>query len=293
MFTTGSRRSGGGQGLKWGRLMRPPVSDQWARHLEANRRAWDEMVALNAASREYDLEGFKRGRVRLSELETREVGSVRGKSLLHLQCHFGIDTMCWARLGARATGVDFSPAAIRLARELAGELGLDARFVLSDVYRLPRVLHARFDVVYTSMGVLCWQPDLRRWGRVVGRFLRRGGVFYLLDSHPLCNILSDDPGARRPEVTRAYFPAGRPERFVPTWSAAPLRERVQYNWQHTIEEVLDSLVDAGLRIEFVHEFPFTFWKAFPFLRRGKDGWWRPTRGRGQVPLMMSVRASKP
>ncbi len=273
--------------------MRPPVPDRWAKHLEANRRRWDEMVALNAASREYDLEGFKRGRVRLSALERREVGSVRGKSLLHLQCHFGIDTMCWARLGARATGVDFSPAAIRLARELAEELDLDARFLLSDVYRLPRVLHARFDVVYTSMGVLCWLPDLRRWGRVIRRFLKRGGVFYLLDSHPVAHVLANEPGGNGPELVAPYFPGERPERFVPDWSKAPIKERVQYNWQHTIEEILGSLLDAGLRIEFVHEFPFTFWKEFPSLRQGRDGWWRPAKGPGRVPLMMSVRACKP
>jgi len=273
--------------------MRPPVPARWAPYLEANRRRWDEMVALNAASREYDLEGVKRGRVRLSLLERREVGSVRGKSLLHLQCHFGIDTMCWSRLGARATGVDFSPAAIRLARELSRDLGLDTRFVLSDVYGLPRVLHARLDVVYTSMGVLSWLPDLRRWGRVVGHFLKRGGVFYLLDSHPVSHVFSDEPNAEGLEFAAPYFPSGRPERFVPGWSKAPRKQRVQYNWQHTVEDILDSLSDAGLRIEFVHEFPYTFWKAFPFMRRGRDGWWRLTRGHGRVPLMMSVRASKP
>ncbi len=265
---------------------------QWDRFLEANRRRWDELVLLNAASREYDLEGFKRGRVRIPPLERRELGSVRGKSLLHLQCHFGIDTMCWARLGARATGVDFSPVAICLARDLARELGIDARFVLSDVYNLPRVLRGRFDVVYTSIGVLCWLPDLRRWGRVIARFLKRGGVFYLLDSHPVAHIYADEPKTGGFEFEAPYFRRETPERFVPGWSRAPLRERVQYNWQHSVSDILNALIGAGLRIEFVREFPYAAWKMFPFMRRGRDGWWRLTKGHGYIPLMMSVRASK-
>jgi len=268
------------------------VPKHWDRFLEANRRCWDELVPLNAASREYDLEGFKRGRVRISPLERKELGSVRGKSLLHLQCHFGIDTMCWSRLGARTTGVDFSPVAISLARGLAKELDINARFVLSDVYGLPRVLRGRFDFIYTSIGVLCWLPSLPRWGRVIAHFLERGGVFYLLESHPFAHIYASEPKRKAFEFEIPYFHQEKPERFVPGWSHAPLRERAQYNWQHSVSDVLNALADAGLRIEFVHEFPYAAWKMFPFMRQGRDGWWRLTKGHGYIPLMMSVRASK-
>ena len=134
--------------------------------LAINRRNWDDRVPVHAASTFYDLAGFKAGRISLNEVEREEVGPVAGKSLLHLQCHFGMDTMSWGRLGAQATGVDFSAAAIDLARELSAELELDTRFVCSNVYDLPQALHEQFDIVYTASGVLVWLPDLAAWAEV-------------------------------------------------------------------------------------------------------------------------------
>jgi SAM-dependent methyltransferase len=150
--------------------------------LAANKALWEERTAIHQTSSFCNLEGFKRGG---SRLRTYEVGEVTGKSLLHLQCHFGIDTLSWARLGARVTGADFSDRAIELARSLATELALDATFVRADLYDLPAVLDGQFDVVYTSHGVLGWLPDLERWAGVVAHFLRPGGVFYLTEIHPV------------------------------------------------------------------------------------------------------------
>ncbi len=130
-----------------------------------NRANWNERTGVHAGSDFYDVAGFKDGRITLSQFERAGVGDIRGKSLLHLQCHFGLDTLSWARLGAKATGVDLSEAAIDLARKLNDEAGLDARFVRSDIYDLPRVLDAGFDIVYTAMGVLAWLPDLPPGGR--------------------------------------------------------------------------------------------------------------------------------
>jgi SAM-dependent methyltransferase len=184
-------------------------------YLAANRALWDEWTAIHEASSFYDLEGFKAGRSggsggsggsRLRPYEVAEVGEVGGKSLLHLQCHFGIDTLSWARLGARVTGADFSHRAIELARSIAAELDLDATFVRSDLYDLPSVLDGQFDVVYTSRGVLGWLPDLERWAAVVAHFLRPGGVFYITEIHPVALPLAGliwrrnndaDVGARR------------------------------------------------------------------------------------------------
>jgi 2-polyprenyl-3-methyl-5-hydroxy-6-metoxy-1,4-benzoquinol methylase len=129
-------------------------------YLAANRALWDEWTAIHQSSSFYDLEGFKRGGSRLRDYEVDEVGDVTGKSLLHLQCHFGIDTLSWARLGARVTGADFSQRAIQLARSLAAELHLEATFVRADLYGLPAVLDGQFDVVYTSRG--CW-AGCRTW----------------------------------------------------------------------------------------------------------------------------------
>src|SRR5690349_19544695 len=133
----------------------------------SNQRLWDAWTKVHAEGEFYDVAGFRKGGVRLRPYEIAALGDVTGKTLLHLQCHFGLDTLSWARLGAKVTGADFSPASIRLARRLAGEVGFeDARFVLANIYDLPTVLDGQFDVVYTSRGVLSWLPDISRWARV-------------------------------------------------------------------------------------------------------------------------------
>jgi ubiquinone/menaquinone biosynthesis C-methylase UbiE len=161
-------------------------------HLESNRALWDEWAEINARSGSYDLEGFKRSGVRLRDYEIEEVGSVAGKTLLHLQCHFGIDSLSWARLGANVTGIDFSERAIELATGVAAELGIDASFIRSNLYDLPHLADAEFDIVYTSRGVLCWLPRIRPWADVVARFVKPGGFFYIMETHPILEAYEDD-----------------------------------------------------------------------------------------------------
>ena len=134
---------------------------------ETIRQNWNERTPIHAASSFYNVDGFKSGDITLTKTEIEEMGSVVGKSLLHLQCHFGMDTMSWSRLGANATGVDISDAAIELARELNDELGLDTRFIRSNIYELPEVLDEQFDIVYTAIGALCWLPDMTGWAKIV------------------------------------------------------------------------------------------------------------------------------
>ena len=124
--------------------------------LRGNRELWDAWTKIHVASEFYDVASFRNGErpIRIADYEREEVGSVEGKTLLHLQCHFGLDTLSWARLGATVTGVDFSGEAIDAARTLAGEVGIAATFIQSDVYRLAEVLDEQFDIVYTSGGVL-------------------------------------------------------------------------------------------------------------------------------------------
>src|SRR5665213_3830419 len=149
------------------------------RHVETNRALWDELVGVHVrAPNSYDLDSFRNGRETLKPIELEEVGDVRGKRLLHLQCHFGMDTISWARRGARVVGADFSPEAIALARQLSEELSVGADFVCSNIYDLPQHLEGEFDIVFTSYGVLCWLPDLTDWGKVVDHFLAPGGFFY-------------------------------------------------------------------------------------------------------------------
>ena len=265
-------------------------------YLEANRALWDEWTPIHEASKFYDLPSFKAGGVRLRDYELEEVGDVAGKDLLHLQCHFGIDTLSWARMGARPTGVDFSAKAIELARSLAAELELDARFVESSVYDLPDHLQGDFDIVYTSRGILGWLPDLRRWAEVIARFLRPGGFFYITEGHPVLWTLDDAEDATDLVVKYPYFPRAEPLAFPTQGSyadpTAHVEQPVEYDWIHSMGEIVTALADVGLRIDFLHEFPFVEWPV-PFLEPSDDGKWRMPEGReGELPLFFSLKATK-
>lgn len=267
-------------------------------YLTANRDHWDDLVPLHARSAFYDVEGFKAGRITVGRLERQELGDVRGKSLLHLQCHFGLDTLSWARLGARVTGVDFAPRAVDLARALAAELGLDARFVCANIYDLPDVLDEQFDVVFTSYGVLTWLPDLRRWAEVVAHFVRPGGIFYIVEIHPFVMVFDDDENATALRVHDGYpyFPSAQPLAFDDggTYaSSETLTEHLRtYEWPYTLGDVVTFLIDAGLRVEFLHEFPFACYRAFPFLEEDDEGrWWLPGR-KASIPMTFSLKAVK-
>ena len=267
------------------------------RYLKANRALWDEWTAIHARSAFYDLEGFKRGGVRLRPYEIEEIGDVAGKSLLHMQCHFGIDTLSWARLGARVTGADFSERAIEMARALAAELGLDARFVCSEVANLPTVLNGEFDIVYTSRGVIGWLPDLRRWAQVIAHFVKPGGCFYITEHHPVTLVWDDTEGTTELRLAYPYFERSEPLEFPTKGSyadrSARVEQPVEYAWTHSLGEIVSAVAGAGLRIEFLHEFPSSFYQGLPFLEQREDRtWWLPGAWRGELPLTFSLKATK-
>ncbi|MBA2570050.1 MAG: class I SAM-dependent methyltransferase [Chloroflexi bacterium] len=266
--------------------------------IRANQELWDEWTRIHETSAFYDLEGFRRGGIRLRPHEIEEIGDVSGRELLHLQCHFGIDSLSWARLGARVTGADFSPAAIDLATRLAAELELDARFVHSDLYDLPEVLDGEFDIVYTSRGVLGWLPDVGRWARVVSHFVKPGGIFYINEIHPVAQVFENEgvaPGELR--LQYPYWEHERPLAFEVTGSyadrSAAVRTPTEYGWDHGLGEIVTALIDAGLRIESLREFPWAEWQL-DFLVRAEDGKLRlPPDVPGELPLSFSILAMKP
>jgi SAM-dependent methyltransferase len=282
----------------------PPLSDEAGRRdaaFEANLSLWDAWTAVHSTGEFYDLEGFKAGGVRLRPYEIELIGPVEGRSLLHLQCHFGIDTLSWARLGARVTGADFSPAAIELARSLAIELGFpDARFVRSNLYDLPEVLEGEFDVVYTSRGVLGWLPDIGAWARVVAHFLAPGGTFFITEVHPVVQAFENEGVASGElRLTYPYWEHAEALTFEVKGSyadpTADVGDHVEHGWDHGLGEIVTALIDAGLRIDALIEHPFLDWKV-DFLVEDPDdaGTWRlPPGGAGELPLMFSIRATKP
>ena len=259
----------------------------------ANRDLWDEYTRINAASKMYDLAGFKAGRNALHALEIEELGDVQGKSLLHLQCHFGLDTLSWARLGAQVTGVDFSPDAVRLARSLADELELPARFIHSDLYDLPNHLDETFDIVFTSYGVLTWLPDIPNWAQVAARYVRPGGTFYIAEFHPAACMFSDE--SDQLEVNEDYFNIKMltfPVQGSYADRTAATQSKTSYEWNYPLGTVVSSLINAGLRLEFLHEFDYSVYQGFKFLVQGKDGLWRVPEDMPKIPLLFSIRAHK-
>jgi SAM-dependent methyltransferase len=194
------------------------------------------------------------------------------------------------------TGVDFSEKGIALARSLSAELGIEATFIHSDVYELPDMLSGKFDIVFTSYGVLTWLPDLRRWAKVIAHFLRPGGIFYIAEIHPFAWIFYDEEDAEELKVFYPYFHAAEPLRFEEEGSyAAPGAEvvhTVTYEWVHSLGDVVNSLISAGLRIEFLHEFPYACYEMFPFLVQDEQGWWRLRESDGAIPMTFSLKATK-
>jgi ubiquinone/menaquinone biosynthesis C-methylase UbiE len=270
-----------------------------AEAIRDNNALWDEWTRIHETSAFYDLAGFKRGGIRLRPYELDEIGPVDGLELLHLQCHFGIDTLSWARLGARVTGADFSLAGVELARSVATEIGIDgARFVHSDLYDLPTVLDGTFDLVYTSRGVLRWLPDVRRWAEVIAHFVRPGGRFYITEIHPVAQVFEDDdiePGELR--LRYPYWQHVEPLSFPVIGSyAEPTAEvgvHTEHGWNHGLGEIVTALVDAGLRIDSLREYPFVDWPV-EFLVEAPDGTYRlPAGTPGELPLFFSILATKP
>jgi ubiquinone/menaquinone biosynthesis C-methylase UbiE len=268
--------------------------------LRANRELWDAWTAINAASPFYDVATFRNGErpIRIRDYEREEIGPVEGRTLLHLQCHFGLDTLSWARLGARVTGADFSEAGIAAARALAADLGIPATFVAANLYDLPEVLDGEFDIVYTSRGVLGWLPDITGWARVAAHFVRPGGRFYVTEIHPVAMTFENEavaPGELR--LAYPYWSHAKPLSFEVRGSYAdrdaPTEGLVEHGWDHSLGEIVTALIEAGLQVDFLHEFDFVDW-PLDFLVQGADGRWRlPPETAGELPLFFSLRATKP
>lgn len=261
-------------------------------YFDANRSGWNLRTDVHRESAFYDVESWKRGRESLTPIELAEMGDVSGKELLHLQCHFGQDTLSWARRGARVTGVDLSDRSIACARSLADETGLDASFVCSNVFDLESALPrpGAFDIVFTSYGVLGWLPTLEPWARVVEHFLKPGGFFYIAEFHPVVWMLDDDMNA----ISYAYHNVGvieTKQRGTYANREAPI-EFVEYGWNHGLGEVVSSLTRVGLHVDFLNEYPYSPFPNFPNSVRGEDGNYRIRGKEGLLPMVYSLRATK-
>jgi SAM-dependent methyltransferase len=255
---------------------------------------------VHAASRTYDLDGLVADATRLSDVvafDAPHLGDLTGLDVVHLQCHIGTDTLSLARLGGRLTGLDFSPAALTVARDLAARAGANISFVESELYGVLDVLgRERFDLVYTGVGALCWLPDIRRWAEVVAALLRPGGRLYLREGHPVL-WATEQTGEGRLELRYPYFERVEPSRFEEAASytdGGDIAEPVSYEWNHGLGEIVQAVVDAGLTLTRLVEHDEIDWPAYPWFEpAGVKGHWRMPGDRSLVPLEYTLEARRP
>lgn len=255
-------------------------------YFEENRRHWEEMVQQFSITDSIDaIDNFLSGNSALLPIQCEELGSVDGKTLIDLQSHIGIRTLSWAREGATVTGVDISAESVALSRELAVEAGLEdqATFIQANVLDLSDGHDHRYDVAVTNFGVLCWMPDIDSWADVVAELLKPGGTFYLAEHHPIATALSDNFGDDDAEITveNPYFSTETPA----TENGPP------YKWTHGLGEILTALIDAGIELQFVHEYPFSILQRSPEMVQDENGYWR-FENEVDFPLMVTVKGKK-
>jgi SAM-dependent methyltransferase len=270
---------------------------EWHR---ANRVHWDERVAIHLGPRGYDLDRLRAGEAPLNAIEAAELPDVAGKRVLHLQCHFGADSLKLARRGAEVVGVDFSAPAIATARGLADETGLAARarFVEADLYDAQAAVPAPhgFDLVFVTWGTLCWLPDIKRWAQIVAAMLRSGGSLYLAEGHPAALVFDD--AARHPD--------GMPGLFAPYFSRDPVvytkhRDYIDpearfsnpttYTWVHPLGDIVTGLLDAGMSLDWLHEHDAVTWRMFEILVEDGNGLYR-WPDKPWLPLAFSLMATR-
>jgi SAM-dependent methyltransferase len=264
--------------------------------LEANRSNWNERVGIHTRSRFYDVDGWLRNAPGPDPRESEALGNLDGKTLVHLQCHFGMDTLRWARAGAVVTGLDFSPAAVDEAVNLSRRAGLaeHSTFVCANVYDAPRALSGkRFDVVYVSLGALCWLPNIDAWGAVVSELLMPGGRLYLHDVHPFSSCLDDD-GER---IVYGYFEEFDNPYVDDTGDTYTDGEKLSttriFVWNHSIGEIVAALIEHGLVVDSLTEHDWTVFQQFPWLVESSTGQFVAPDDHPRIPLSFTLLARSP
>ncbi len=256
-------------------------------YIEVNRALWNQKTKVHVSSEFYGNESFLAGRSTLNQYELDLLGDVAGKSVLHLQCHFGQDTLSLARLGADVTGVDFSDEAIQQACELNSHLGLSATFICTDIYNLPAVHDVQYDVVFTSYGTIGWLPDMKQYAQVVAKFLKPGGTFIIVDFHPVAWMFSSDFS----KVEYSYF---NKEAIVETLEGTYADRNAdltmtEIGWNHNLAEIMQSLINAGLTVCSFQEFENSPYNCFQNMVETAHGMYQIKSMEGKLPLVYALK----
>lgn len=266
------------------------TNTKWQQYFDANKIQWDSRVEPHQTADLYNMEAFMAGTSSLNEIEQNGIGAVTGKSLLHLQCHFGQDTLSFARMGAHVTGIDISSEAIQKAKTLATKLNLHAQFLETDVYNVPNVLQQSYDIVFTSYGCIVWLPDLDVWAKIIADKLHQGGIFYIADFHPTLMLFNFE----NQKIEYDYFNKGViAETITHTYTGQQLDQpRKEYFWQHPLSEIISALIKQNLEIIDFQEFDYSPYNCFSNMTKIDDKKYVFGDFKTSFPHVFSIKARK-
>ena len=267
------------------------MNEKYNKYFEANKELWNKRVEIHFNSEFYNNAKFRQTSNSLNSIELKELGDISGKTILHLQCHFGQDTLSLANLGAEATGVDFSEEAIVKAKFLSDELNINANFICSNIYDLKEKLNRKFDIVFTSYGTIGWLPDIDKWAEIVAHFLKPNGQFLIVEFHPFIWMLDD----KFENIKYSYFHTDDPiaETSEGTYTNKDANiKMIEYGWNHPISDVINALVKNGLEINSFREFDYSPYNCFPNMIEKDESKFVFEIFSGVLPMVYSLKAIK-
>ena len=259
-------------------------------YIEINRESWNNRIDAHLKSEFYDMDSFLKGRTSLNDIELNLLGNLEGKSILHLQCHFGQDTISLSRLGAEVTGVDLSDKAIENAKQIATETNSNANFICCDIYDLPNHLETQFDIVFTSYGTIGWLPDLDKWAKIVSKFLKPKGQFVFVEFHPVVWMFDNN----FKNIGYNYFNSGA---IVETEKGTYADKNAEISqeyvmWNHGMSEVVNSLIKNGLELNSLDEFDYSPYNCFNKTIETEPKKYRIEHLDNKIPMVYSIKATK-
>jgi SAM-dependent methyltransferase len=260
-------------------------------YLEINRASWNNKTKYHYESDFYDVAGFLKGASSLNPIELELLGNIQGKTILHLQCHFGQDSISLARMGADVTGVDLSDVAIQKAKELNQLAGSNCEFICCNIYDLPNFLNKKFDIVFTSYGTIGWLPDMNKWAKIISLFLKPGGEFVFAEFHPAVWMFDDE----FEKISYNYFNDGAIyETSEGSYAdrSAPI-EQEYVMWNHSLSEVINALMDNGLNLSRFNEYDYSPYNCFKHTVEIEPKKFRIKHLLNKIPMVFALKAKKP